>query len=185
MRFTDLLRTTVLICAAAATVLAIVTLAGVNGSGDNILTGTISAGWWLLASLIGLYIGRTHSTSRQIAVLLASARTQATLPEINPARTVLNRLWPIIVCTVGAGGVAFAEPQIPGIAAGFAIIWALAWRHQSAAVTAIEDRDGARFYVARTSPWKSIELVRTPGFRTNLADLNGSKRPSSVAGRHA
>jgi hypothetical protein len=184
MRFPDLLRTTVLICAAAASVLAIVTLAGANSTGA-VINGTISAGWWVIASGIGLYIGRTRNTSRQIAVLLASARTQSMLPEINPARTVLNRLWPIIVCTVAAGGVAFALPQIPGVAAGFAIIWALAWRHQSAAVTAIEDRDGARFYVARTSPWKSIELVRTPGFRTNLADLNGSKRPSPVAGRHA
>jgi len=184
MRFADLLRTTVLICAAAATVLAIVTLAGVNGSGD-IVTGTIAAGWWVLAAVIGVYIGRTRNTSRQIAVLLASARTQPTLPEINPARTVLNRLWPIIVCTVGAGGVAFAEPQIPGIAAGFAIIWALAWRHQSRAVAAIEDRDGARFYVEHTSPWKPIKLVRTPGFRTTLADMNGSKRTPPVVGRHA
>jgi hypothetical protein len=184
MRFPDLLRTTVLICAAAATVLAIVTLAGVNGSG-NILTGTIAGGWWVLSVLIGVYIGRTRNTSRQIAVLLASARTQATLPEINPARTVLNRLWPIIVCTVGAGGVAFAEPQIPGIAAGFAIIWALAWRHQSRAVAAIEDRDGARFYVDHTSPWQPIKLIRTPGFRANLADMNGTKRTPPVAGRHA
>ena len=32
------------------------------------------------------------------------------LPEINPSRVVLNRLWPIIVCTVGAGAVAFALP---------------------------------------------------------------------------
>lgn len=184
MRFSDLLRTTVLICAAAATVLAIVTLAGVNESGD-IVTGTIAAGWWVLAALIGVYIGRTHSVSAQITVLLASARTQPSLPEINPGRTVLNRLWPIIVCTVGAGGVAFAEPQVPGIATGFAIIWALAWRHQSRAVAAIEDRDGARFYVEHTSPWKPIKLVRTPGFRSNLAEMNGSKRTPPVAGRHA
>jgi hypothetical protein len=184
MRFPDLLRTTVLICAAAATVLAIVTLAGVNSSGA-VINGTISVGWWVVASGIGLYIGRSRNTSHQIAALLASARTQSTLPEINPGRTVLNRLWPIIICTVGAGGVAFAFPQIPGVAAGFAMIWAMAWRHQSAAVTAIEDRDGARFYVDRTSPWKPIKLVRTPGFRTNLADMNGSKRPSPVAGRHA
>ena len=49
----------------------------------------------------------------------------------------------------GAGAVAFLAPQIPGIATGFAIIWALAWRHQYAAVAAIEGRDGARFYVER------------------------------------
>ena len=56
--------------------------------------------------------------------------------------------------------------QVPGIAAGFAIIWALAWRHQDAAVSAIEERDGACFYVRRTSPVRPIALERTPGFKT-------------------
>ena len=64
-----------------------------------------------------------------------------------------------------AGGLAFLAPQIPGIAAGFAIIWALAWRRQDAAVAAIEERDGARFYVRRTSPVRPMALVRTPGFK--------------------
>jgi hypothetical protein len=181
VRFPDLLRTAVLICAAAATVLAIVTLVGVNNNGD-VLLGTVVAGWWVLAAVTGVYLGRTHTTSRAIATLLSSARTQPSLPEINPGRTVLNRLWPVIVCTVGAGAVAFADPQVPAIAAGFAMIWALAWRHQSAAVTAIEDRDGARFYVEQTSPWQPIKLVRTPGFRSNLADMNGAKRQAPVAG---
>jgi hypothetical protein len=31
-------------------------------------------------------------------------------------------------------------------------------------VAAIEERDGVRFYVERTSPLKPIQLVRTPGF---------------------
>ena len=184
MRFADFLRTTVLICAAAATVLAAVTAAGANDRGDPVLV-SFAAGWWVVAALAGSAIGRRHTTSRQIAVLLASARTQATLPEINPGRVVLNRLWPIIVSTVGAGAIAFAYPQIPAIAAGFAIIWALAWRRQSAAVTAIEERDGARFYVEHTSPLRPIRLVRTPGFRSNVAELNGSKRSTPVAGRHA
>ena len=52
------------------------------------------------------------------------------------------------------------------MATGFAIIWSLAWRRQASAVTAIEERDGARFYVERTSPLKPIKLVRTPGFRS-------------------
>ena len=64
---------------------------------------------------------------------------------------------------------------MPAVAAGFAIIWALAWRRQSSAVTAIEERDGARFYVERTSPLKPIRLVRTPGFRSNLFELNGAR----------
>src|SRR5918995_1467075 len=50
-----------------------------------------------------------------------------------------------------------------GVAAGFAIIWALAWRRQDAAVTAIEERDGFRFYVDRTGIFSPIRLIRTRG----------------------
>lgn len=184
MRFPDLLRTTVMLCAAAATLLAAVTVAGAKAHGDSLLV-PVAAGWWLLAAAAGSVIGRPHSTSRQIAVLLASARTQAMLPEINPSRVVLNRLWPIIICAVGAGAVAFAYPQVPAIATGFAIIWALAWRRQSGAVTAIEERDGARFYVEHTSPLRPIRLVRTPGFRSNLTEMTQAKRSAPAAGRHA
>jgi hypothetical protein len=184
MRFPDFLRTTVLICAAAATVLAVLTLIGANDKNQATLV-PIGAIWWVLAAAAGVAIGRRSNTSKQIAVLLASARTQPTLPEINPSRVILNRLWPLIICTLGGGAVAFAIPQVPAIAAGFAIIWALAWRRQSAAVTAIEERDGARFYVQHTSPIQPIKLVRTPGFRSNVMEMNGSQRPSSVAGRHA
>ena len=43
--------------------------------------------------------------------------------------------------------------------------FALAWRRQDAAVAAIEERDGASFYVVRTSPVRPIALVRAPGFK--------------------
>jgi hypothetical protein len=99
---------------------------------------------------------------------------QPSLPEVDPARTLLNRLWPLLVFTLGAAVVGLGLPQVPAIAAGFAIIWALGWRRQASAVTAIEERDGARFYVERTSPLKPIKLVRTPGFRSNLLELNGA-----------
>ena len=56
------------------------------------------------------------------------------------------------------------EPQIASVAAGGTIIWALAWRRQERAVLAIEERDGVRFYVDKTSPFSPIRLVRTPGF---------------------
>lgn len=184
MRFSDLLRTTVLLCAGAATVLGVVTIAGANANGNSVLV-SFAAGWWVIAAGSGVAMGRQHRTSRQIAALLAAASTRPTLPEINPSRVVLNRLWPIIVSTVGAGALAFAYPQVPAIAAGFAIIWALAWRRQAAAVAAIEERDGARFYVEHTSPLQPIKLVRTPGFRSNLSDMNGAKRSAPVAGRHA
>jgi hypothetical protein len=135
----------------------------------------------VLASLIGIWLGHRADASPPIATLLASARMQASLPEVNPGRTLLNRLWPLLLSTVGAGALAFVLPQVPAVAAGFAIIWALAWRRQASAVTAIEERDGARFYVERTSPLKPIRLVRTPGFRSNLFELNGSSGQSRRA----
>lgn len=180
MRFSDFLRATVLISAAAATALAAVTLAGANGTSDDLVV-PIAAGWWVIAALIGVWLGRRAATSPPIASLLSSARTQATLPELQPGRVVLNRLWPLLVSTIGAGAVAFVAPQVPAVATGFAIIWALAWRRQSSAVTAIEERDGARFYIERTSPLKPIRLVRTPGFRSNLFELNGASGRSRRA----
>ena len=180
MRFADFLRTTVLASAGAATVLAAVTVAGASGNSNDLIV-PFSAGWWVAAGLIGLWLGRRAETSPPIASLLASARTQASLPEVNPTRTMLNRLWPLLISTVGAGAVAFLVPQVPAVATGFAIIWSLAWRRQASAVRAIEQRDGARFYVDKTSPLKPIRLVRTPGFRSNLFELNGASGQSRRA----
>ncbi len=173
MRFTDFLRLTVLISAAAASALAAVTVAGATGAGDA-LTVPVAAGWWVLAALIGIWLGRRADASPPIASLLASARMQSSLPELSPPRTIINRLWPLLFSTIGAGALSFVLPQVPAVATGFAIIWALAWRRQSGAVVAIEERDGVRFYVQRTSPLKPIRLVRTPGFRSNLFQFNGT-----------
>jgi hypothetical protein len=154
----------VLLTAAAATALATVTvLAAGAKSGDPLLP--IAVGWWVIAALIGLRLGRRAQTNPPIARLLAAAKASTTLPEHHPSAILLNRLWPLLVFTLLAGGLAFLAPQIPGIAAGFAIIFALAWRRQDAAVAAIEERDGASFYVVRTSPVRPIALVRTPGFK--------------------
>jgi hypothetical protein len=183
MRFSDFLRTTVLISAGAATLLAAVTVAGAGGANDDLLV-PVSAGWWIVAAATGAWLGRRNATSPPIASLLASARMQPTLPEPGPWRVVTNRLWPLLLCTVGAGALAFVMPQVPAVATGFAIIWALAWRRQASAVTAIEERDGARFYIERTSPLRPIRLVRTPGFRSNLYELNGERgRPPRARSR--
>jgi hypothetical protein len=173
MRFADFLRATVLTSGAAATALAAVTVAGAIGNGDSLVL-AVAGGWWVIAAVFGFWLGRRPEASTQIASLLASARTQPSLPEVTPGRTLINRLWPLLVSTIGAGALAFVLPQVPAVATGFAIIWALAWRRQAPAVTAIEDRDGARFYVVRTSPLKPIQLIRTPGFRSNLFELNGA-----------
>ncbi len=173
MRFSDFLRMTVLLSAAAASALAVISVLSAANSGDDVVV-VFGAGWWVVAGGIGHWLGRRAETSPPIATLLSSARTLPSLPEVNPARTLLNRLWPLLVLTIGSGAVAFEVPQVAAIATGFAIIWALAWRRQASAVTAIEERDGARFHVEQTSPLKPIRLVRTPGFRSNRFELNGS-----------
>lgn len=164
MRFSDFLKTTVLLSAGAATALAaVVALAAASASETRLVL--FCAAWWVLAAAIGGLLGRRAETSPPIARLLAAARASTALPEQRPGAILLNRLWPLLLFTVLAGGLTFLAPQIPGIGAGFAIIWALAWRRQHAAVTAIEERDGVRFYVMRTSPLQPIALQRTPGFK--------------------
>jgi len=174
VRFVDFLRTTVLLSAGAATALATVTVLASGASADKSVT-LIAAGWWVLAAAIGLWLGRRAQTSSPIASLLAGAKSSTTLPEHHPSAILVNRLWPLLLFTFLSGGLAFLAPQIPGIAAGFAIIWALAWRRQDAAVAAIEERDGASFYVRRTSPVRPMALVRTPGFKSARAErVNGA-----------
>jgi hypothetical protein len=125
----------------------------------------VAVGWWLLAALLGAWLGRRNAASPPIARLLAEARMQMSLPELRPGFTLINRLWPLLFSTIGAGVLGIFLPQVSAVAAGFAIIWALAWRRQEAAVSAIEDRDGFRFYVDRTPPLAPIRLIRTPGLQ--------------------
>jgi hypothetical protein len=174
VRFVDFLRATVLLSGAAATALAAITVLAV-GSGSNGLIVPIAVGWWLIAALIGLRSGRRAQTNPPIARLLAGAKSTTALPEHHPSAVLLNRLWPLLVFTLLAGALGFLAPQIPGIATGFALIWALAWRRQDAAVVAIEERDGAVFYVRRTSPLRPMELDRTPGFKAIRGErVNGA-----------
>jgi hypothetical protein len=163
LRFGDFLKATVLLSAASATLLAALTVIGLSRD-LNPTAAYVCIGWWALATAIGTVMGARTEATTAIANLLAGARTQHSLPDLHPARTIFNRLWPLLLLTLGAGVLSFFAPQIGGIAAGFAIIWALAWRRQEAAVAAIEERDGARFYVDRTSPLSAIKLIRTPGF---------------------
>ncbi len=164
MRFVDFLRVTVLLSAGSASLLAALCVvgAGADGNSGQVL---LAAGWWAIASFVGLLLGRRAATTPPIARLLADARAATMLPEHRPGFTIVNRLWPLLLSTLLAGAIAFLAPQVAGIAAGFAIIWALAWRRQDAAVEAIEERDGVTFYVERTSPVRPMQLVRTPGFR--------------------
>jgi hypothetical protein len=164
MRFTDFLRTSVLLFAGAATALAAVAIAGAQSEDDTTLI-YVSVAWWIAAAIAGLWLGRRPQTSEGIGRLLAQARHSPSLPEQEPGRTMVNRLWPLIIATAAAAGIAFLVPQVPAIGAGYALLVALGWRKQSRAVAAIEDRDGVRFYVERTPPLKPLQLVRTPWLR--------------------
>jgi hypothetical protein len=173
VRFVDLLRTTVLLSAAAATTLAVITVAAATADGDDRAV-VVAAAWWFVAALIGTFVGRRAQVSQAIGRLLADAKTATMMPEHRPAAVAVNRLWPLLLSTVAAGALGLIAPQIPGIAAGFAVIWALAWRRQESAVRAIEERDGATFYVEPTSPVRPLRLVRTPGFRREVPSLDGT-----------
>jgi hypothetical protein len=177
VRFVEFLKTTVLLSAGAATALATLTVLAIAGSQMSVSSQerliAIALGWWVLAALIGLRLGRRAEANPPIARLLAGAQASTAMPEHHPGAVLLNRLWPLLLLTLIAGGLAFLAPQIPGIAVGFAIIWALAWRRQHAAVAAIEERDGVSFYVKRTSPFQPIALHRTPGFRALRPESSG------------
>jgi hypothetical protein len=173
MRFVDFLRAAILLCGGAATALATVTVLGASADANNALVLVIAA-WWLAAVMIGAWLGHRAQTNSPIARLLASAKSTSSLPEQRPGSLLVNRMWPLLLSTILALGLGLVAPQIPGIACGFAIIGALAWRRQEAAVSAIEERDGVAYYVEPTPPHKPIKLVRAPGFRRDLASANGS-----------
>ena len=176
MRFVDLLRTTVLLCGGAATTLAVVCVAGASHAGDEQVV-LYATAWWLIAAILGSFIGRRHAASPPIARLLADSKNATMMPELRPGTVILNRLWPLLIATILAGALSFLAPQIPGIAAGFTIVWALAWRRQDRAVVAIEERDGVQFYVEKTSPLKPVVVVRVPGLRREVPSLDGVPRP--------
>jgi hypothetical protein len=176
MRFIDFLRAAVLLCAGSATALAALTVIRASSTEENDTLVFFVIGWWIVAAAIGMWMGRRAETNSPIARLLASAKSSTSLPEQRPGSLLLNRMWPLLLSTILALGLGLVAPQIPAIACGFAIIGALAWRRQEAAVTAIEERDGVAFYVDPTSPLKPIKLIRAPGFRRDVASANGTVR---------
>jgi hypothetical protein len=184
MRFTDFLKATVLISAGAATALAATTVVSAGYDLDYTLV-FFAAVWWLVAGAVGLWMGRRAETSPPITRLLAGARMSPALPEQQPGRMLLNRLWPLLTCTVLGVAAAFVFPQVPAIATGFAIIWALAWRRQESAVSAIEGRDGVRFYIEPTSPVRPMRLLRTPGFHSEFPSPDGAGKAEGALDRGA
>lgn len=164
MRFRDFLRVSVLLYAASATTLAVVSIVGAARADTNTLV-YVAAVWWCLAMLAGLWLGRRPETTEGIGRLLAEARSTNSLPQLEAAAVLFNRLWPVAVVTVLAGGIGVFLPQVPVVATGFFLLVGLLWRRQSSAVAAIEGRDGVEFWLDRTSPFGAPRLLRLPGMR--------------------
>jgi hypothetical protein len=164
VRFREFLRVAVLLFGAAGTALAAVSIVGAARADDRTLV-IVALAWWALAAVAGLWLGRGTAATPGIGRLLASARTTYSLPELEPAAVLFNRLWPLAVLAVASGAIGFFVPQVPAIATGYALLAALTWRKQSAAVAAIEDRDGVQFHFDRSSPFGPPRLLRTPGLR--------------------
>jgi hypothetical protein len=164
VRFVEFLKNTVLLTAGAATAMGTVCVLSASADSHHAVI-WIAAGWWVVSAAAGAWGGRHNQASPAIARLLADAKPTTALPEQQPGAIVINRLWPLFVVTVGACALALLAPQVPGIAAGFAIMLAFGWRHQHSAVAAVEGRDGVRFFVVRTSPFRPIALERAPGLK--------------------
>lgn len=165
MPYTDLLRTTVFLAGAEATALAAIT-AFAAGSADDTTAFFVAAGWWLLALVLGLWLGRPAAAADGVRDALARARTATWLPQETPARIAFARLWPIGATAIAAGALGVLFPGVAAIAAGYALLVALALRTREAAVLGIEQRDGVKFYVVPNSALRPVQLVRTPGLRS-------------------
>jgi hypothetical protein len=166
MPYTDLLRVTVLLTGAEATALAAITAIAVNRDNDS-RTLIVAATWWLISLAIGFYLGRPSRAADALRNTLAGARTATSLPPENPARISFARLWPIALTAIAAGVLGVFFPGVAAIGGGYALLVSLAWHSREAAVLAIEQRDGVKFYVVPNSALRPIQLVRTPGLRTD------------------
>lgn len=166
MPYTDLLRVTVFLTGAEATALGAIAAIGANRDGST-TTLLIAVAWWLASLAIGLRLGRPARAADDVRDALARARTATSLPPASPARIVVGRLWPIALTAIAAGVLGVLFPGVAVVGAGYALIVSLAWHTREAAVLGIEQRDGVKFYVVPSSALRPIELMRTPGLRSD------------------
>jgi hypothetical protein len=166
--YTDLLRVTVFLTGAEATVLGLISAISVGGE-PSATTVIVAAAWWLIALILGFWMGRPDRAREDMREPLARARMATSLPSETPARIAIQRLWPIALTAVIAGGLGLFFPGVAIIGTGYALIVSLGWHTREGAVVAIEERDGHRFFVVPGSALKPIELVRTPGLRSDRA----------------
>jgi len=166
MPYTDLLRITVFLTGAEATALGAITAVGASRDGESTAI-IVAAAWWLVSLAIGFYLGRPARAADDVRDALARARTATSLPSEPPGRIAFGRLWPIGMTAIAAGVLGLFFPGVAVIGAGYALIVSLAWHTREAAVLGVEHRDGVKFYVVPGPAFRPIQLVRTPGLRSD------------------
>jgi hypothetical protein len=137
------------------------------GGEPSATTAIVAIAWWLIAIILGFWMGRPERACEDMREPLARARMATSLPSESPARISIQRLWPIAITAILAGGIGLFFPGVAIIGTGYALIVSLAWHTREAAVLAIEERDGVRFFVVPNSALRPIQLVRTPGLRSD------------------
>jgi hypothetical protein len=166
MPYTDLLRATVFLTGAEATALGAISAISVGREPDG-TTVIVALAWWAIALILGFWMGRPERAREDMRDPLSRARMATSLPSQSPARIAIQRLWPILLTAIVAGGLGLFFPGVAIIGTGYALIVSLAWHTREAAVQAIEERDGVRFFVVPSNALKPIQLVRTPGLRSD------------------
>src|SRR6201986_1935874 len=166
MPYTDLLRATVFITGAEATILGAISAISVGGEPSS-TTVIVALAWWAISFILGFWLGRPERAREDMRDPLAKAKMATSLPSESPTRIAIQRLWPIALTAIIAGGLGLFFPGVAIIGTGYALIVSLAWHTREAAVVAIEERDGHRFFVVPSSALKPIQLVRTPGLRSD------------------
>ena len=166
MPYTELLRFTVFVTGAEATILGAISAISVGGD-PSPTTAIIALAWWAIALILGFWLGRPERAREDMRSPLAKAKMATSLPQESPARIAIQRLWPIALTAIIAGGLGLFFPGVAIIGTGYALIVSLSWHTREAAVQAIEERDGIRFFVVPTGAFSPVKLVRTPGLRSD------------------
>lgn len=161
MRYCDYLHSSVLMIGSSAVALILISAGSLARDGSMTLI-VLSIAWLATCVIVGLWQGSGESAQESVRRLLSKSRPEPIFPQIEPPAVLLSRLWPVLAITIMAAFTAYWFPQLAVAAAGYGLLWALAWRRQSDAVLAIEERDTVHFWIVRSSPFAPPKLVRVP-----------------------
>ena len=109
MPYTELLRFTVFVTGAEATVLGAISAISVGGE-PSPTTLIVAAAWWVISVILGFWLGRPERARDDVREPLSRARTATSLPSQSPGRITLQRLWPIAVTAIIAAASASSSP---------------------------------------------------------------------------